>query len=167
MGWTDERRSEIPDLKKKVCEMLAAGLYLSEISANIGVEASTIRRWEKDDADFREDMYEARSAHTDTLEKEATRRARDGVEEVVIHQGKVVMVQDPNNPDEMIPLKRRNYSDTLMMFLLKGQRREIYGDKVETENKHTLDLNGTRERLAAKLAGLANRVADPRADPDS
>lgn len=167
MSWNDERRAKIPEYKEQICQMLAAGMYISEISAALGVEPSTMRQWEKADPEFREKMQDARSAHTDTLEKEAVRRARDGVEEVVISQGRVVMVANPDDPDgPMLPLKRRNYSDTLMMFLLKGQRREIYGEKVELDNQHSFNLEGTKERLAAKLAGLAKRVAAPGTDPE-
>ena len=149
---------DIPETKRRICALTAAGSYISEISSELDVTQSTIREWLQQDPQFRVDFQDARGVQTDLLEKEAVRRARDGVEEVVIYQGRVVMIADPDNPDEQIPLKRRNYSDTMLMFLLKGQRREIYGDKVESDNRHSVNIEGARERLAAKFAGLAQRL---------
>ena len=56
----------------------------------------------------------------DMLEDEAVRRAKDGVERPVYQGGKLVgHVQE--------------YSDTLLIFLLKGARPEKYRDRVQRE----------------------------------
>ena len=52
----------------------------------------------------------------DALEDEAVRRAVDGVDEQVFYQGKACGVV-------------RKYSDTLLIFLLKGRRPERYRDR--------------------------------------
>lgn len=52
-----------------------------------------------------------------TLEDEGWRRARDGVDEPIIWQGEVIGTQ-------------KKYSDTLLMFLLKGIRPDKFGDKL-------------------------------------
>jgi hypothetical protein len=87
----------------------------------------------------------------DTVEKEAVRRAKYGVLEPIISQGRVVM--DPSNPGQ--PMMVRKYSDSLMMFILKGRRRDVYGDKVQTENTHKIDVTGARDELARKFAEVA------------
>ena len=51
-----------------------------------------------------------------TGEDEAVRRAHDGVDEPVFYQGKACGVV-------------RKYSDTLLIFLLKGRRPEKYRDR--------------------------------------
>ena len=57
----------------------------------------------------------------DVLEDEAVRRAKEGVEEPVYQGGKLVgHVQ--------------KYSDTLLIFLLKGAKPQKYGDKVRHTN---------------------------------
>lgn len=55
---------------------------------------------------------------TDDLEQEAVRRATDGVSEPVFYQGKEVG-------------QVRRYSDSLLQFLLRGRRRDVYGDRTE------------------------------------
>lgn len=53
----------------------------------------------------------------DSLEDEAVRRARDGYDKPVYQQGQCVG-------------QVRKYSDTLMVFLLKGARPKKYRDNV-------------------------------------
>lgn len=51
------------------------------------------------------------------LEDEATRRARDGVDEPIFYKDVLIGSQ-------------KKYSDTLLMFLLKGNRPEKFSDKL-------------------------------------
>jgi hypothetical protein len=57
-----------------------------------------------------------------TLEEEAIRRARDGVTRTVYRNGEAV-------GEEL------SYSDTLLIFLLKGHMPDKYGDKHELTGK--------------------------------
>lgn len=70
---------------------------------------------------FREAWDEAIEEGLDYLEEEARRRAYHGVEKPVFYQG-----------DECGYV--REFSDTLMIFLLKGRRGEVYGDRVKQEH---------------------------------
>lgn len=63
-------------------------------------------------------MDEAMQRFNDTLEAEAIRRARDGVERDVWYKGSVVGTE-------------RVYSDALMAKLLEGRRASVYGKKAE------------------------------------
>lgn len=74
-----------------------------------------LRRLRQEDEDFANQWDEALASAADTLEDEAVRRATEGVEEPVFYKGRVVG-------------HKVNYSDQLMMFLLKGMRPEKYRD---------------------------------------
>ncbi|HEX9236082.1 MAG TPA: hypothetical protein VF972_07370 [Actinomycetota bacterium] len=89
-----------------------------------GIDRRTHYRWLRQDDAYRTAAEEAREFAADLLEAEARRRAVDGVEEPVIYQGK----------DTGIRIRR--YSDTLLIFLLKGARPEVYRDRT-VENRHT------------------------------
>ena len=90
------------------------------VSAKIG--RATVYEWRAADEEFRERWETALDLGCDALEDEATRRAHDGVEEPVYYQGEVVgQVQ--------------KYSDTLLMFLLKGRRPEKFKDRTELTGK--------------------------------
>lgn len=152
-GWTRERVESIPQYKTDIVELIRQGLFISEIAENLDIHPSTIRKWRTQDKEFDEAYSDAEAAYLDTVEKEAVRRAVQGVAEPVIAQGRVVM--DPENPGK--PLMLRRYSDGLMMFILKGRRRDVYGDKVQTENKHSFDLAGEKEALAGKIQTMLER----------
>lgn len=87
--------------------------------------------------DFAEAWEDAKIQASDSLEHEAVRRARDGVNEPVIHQGELcgLWVDAEGNrvakdtPDStFIPLTVKKYSDTLLIFLMKGNDPEKYRD---------------------------------------
>lgn len=162
--WTQERIDSIPEYKRAIVKGIRDGLWISEISEQIRVGTGTIADWRQQDTEFGDLYREAESAFVDTLEREAIRRAMHGVADVVISGGKVVM--DPRtltDEDGPKPLLRRTYSDGLMMFVLKGRRRDVYGDKLETDNTHKINVDGAREQLAAKLRQAA--ASQPPAAP--
>lgn len=154
--WTAERRALIPRYKSQIVDGLRNGLWPSEISEQIQVGTKAMSQWRQQDRAFGDLCREAEEACIDRLEQEAVRRAMHGVADVVIHGGKIVM--DPrtsDDPDGPKPLLKRTYSDGLMMFILKGRRRDVYGDKLETDNTHKINVDGARESLAAKLRAAA------------
>jgi hypothetical protein len=72
--------------------------------------------WRKKDKKFAAEWEDALNQAADLMEKEARRRAVDGVEEPVYQGGvKVGAIQ--------------KYSDTLLIFLLKGARPEKFRDR--------------------------------------
>lgn len=79
-----------------------------------GVPRRTHYNWLRDDPDYLEAFHEAQDDAADRLEAEARRRAVDGVEKPVgWYKGQ---------PGGTV----REYSDVLLMFLLKGLRPEKY-----------------------------------------
>jgi hypothetical protein len=84
------------------------------------VGRSSHYRWMEESPSYREAFEVARDDAADLLEAEARRRAVEGVEKPTgWHQGK---------PGGYV----REYSDLLLIFLLKGVRPEKYRDRVET-----------------------------------
>lgn len=160
-GWTHERLALIPTYKQQIVDALRGGAFPSEICQAIDMRTETYRRWRESDKEFDAACADAIEHHLDTIEKEAVRRAVQGVEDVVVSQGRVVM--DPASPGK--PLKQRRYSDTLIQFILKGRRRDVYGDKVETHQTHAFDLSSARDELARKMGVVALPPPVP-ASPD-
>ena len=88
-------------------------------------EAAEIARrthydWCDADQEYVLAFEQAKEAFADMLEREALRRATEGVEHTVYQGGKAVG-------------KRREYSDTLLIFMLKGERAEKYRERTSTE----------------------------------
>ena len=104
----------------------------------------TLYRWLKEDPEFREAFEKSREEAAQLVEDEAARRAYEGVERPVYQGGEEV--------DAV-----REYSDTLLIFLLKGARPHKYRD------------NGRQEVVGANGAPLQpttiNIVAIPTPTP--
>lgn len=83
-----------------------------------GIDRAAVYRHRQTDAVFAEQWAAVDTSITDDLEQEAIRRAVDGVAEPVYWQGEIVGLT-------------RKYSDSLLQFLLRGRRREVYGDRTE------------------------------------
>lgn len=82
------------------------------------VDRNCFYNWRRDDEVFRAAADDAMEEAADRLESEARRRAETGVLEPVYHGGKRVGTI-------------RRYSDTLLIFLLKGARPEKFRDRME------------------------------------
>jgi hypothetical protein len=85
-----------------------------------GVSLTTLSKHRYKDADFASAWDIAIDIGFNVLESEAIRRAVMGVKEPIYYKGDVVG-------------ELTKYSDSLLMFLLKGRRRELYGDKAAEE----------------------------------
>lgn len=133
-----QQKNFLAELEK--CGNITAACKLAKI------DRKAVYRWKPDPA-FLVEYKEALSMGIDAIEDEATRRAFEGVKKPVFQQGKRVgYVQE--------------FSDTLMIFLLKGRRPEIFKDRheltgkdggpIQTTNVDLKDL--TTEQLAALAA---------------
>lgn len=80
----------------------------------------TVYAWRKEDTDFAKAWDEAMEDAVELMEAEARRRALNGVDEPVYQGGRLVG-------------QTRRYSDTLLIFLLKGARPERYRDRWQGE----------------------------------
>ena len=157
--WSEERLRKIPEYKEQIIEMVRTGMFISEIAENVNIAARTITMWRHRDREFGEAFADAESQYMDVLEKEAIRRAYSGVTEPVVSAGKLIMDPDPEKAGK--PLMVRRYSDNLMMFILRGRRRDVYGDKREIDSKHTVDVVGAKSELERKFAAVAGPSPTP------
>lgn len=92
------------------------GRVITAATAAGFTDTSYLHRLRREDEDFARQWNEAIEAAADVLEEEATRRAVDGVLEPVFYKGDVVGY-------------KTNYSDQLMMFLLRGLRPDKFNPK--------------------------------------
>jgi len=95
-------------------------------------------RWLEDES-YVSAFDDAHEQACDSLEQEARRRAAEGVEEPVFYQGKEVGTV-------------RRYSDTLLIFLLKGAMPEKYKDRVEQHIKGKGILGGLSDEELERIA---------------
>lgn len=86
----------------------------------VGVDRTTVLRWKNDDEAFAREWGKAYDAAIDGLEREAMRRAFEGWEEPVYQGGAMVGTI-------------RKFSDTLLIFLMKGARPGKYRDNARIE----------------------------------
>ena len=101
---------------------------ISSAARKANVSRVSVYDLRREDPGFDKLCTEARALGVDAMEDEAVRRAVEGDEQPVYKDGKVIG-------------SRVNYSDLLMIFLLKGQKPEIYKDRVENVNyNRDLDL---------------------------
>ena len=105
------------------------------------VARSSHYRWLDESAVYREAFESAREDAADTLEAEAYRRAVERVEKLTgwykgVAGGSVL-----------------EYSDNLLMFLLKGIRPDKFKDRVEFKGAlASIDLNKLPDELIARIA---------------
>lgn len=123
---------------KRVEAFLAAlcdGLSVTAACAQAGIGRRSAYDWRDGDPDFKGAWDAAVEEGTDRLEDEGYRRARDGTNKPVYQGGKRVG-------------EVREYSDTLMIFFLKGRRPEKFKERVSNEHSGSLTIR-QEDALAA------------------
>lgn len=108
------------------------------------VHKSTVYARRDDDELFSLAFAQARDDAADRLEEEARRRAVEGVVKLKFHEGTPIMVPGVNadgTPAKnakgepiYVPYVEHEYSDTLLIFLLKGARPEKYRENHKHEH---------------------------------
>lgn len=127
--------------------VLAESGNIRAACAKAKIQRSTAYRLRESDSAFAEAWDRALEEAADLLEAEARRRAEQGVPRLKFHKGKAVLVpmldaagkiiKDSAGEIEWVPYIDQEYSDSLLMFLLKGANPEKYRERSET--KHTFD----------------------------
>src|SRR5215813_2043956 len=118
------RGTKVPTKKiERFLNALARGFSVQRACDEIGIARKTAYKLRQRLPDLAERWAEAIEAGTDYLEDEARRRAAEGVSKPVFYQGEQCgSVQE--------------FSDTLLIFLLKGRRPEKFRDNIN------LDVSG-------------------------
>lgn len=125
-------------VKKFLREMEKTG-NLKASSAYIGVVPQTIYKAMDRDPHFKDAVEAARNKASRDIENELRRRAIDGVEEDIFHQGVVVGT-------------KKTYSDRLLELLAKGNI-DKYG---KLQDNFGVQVNIGADSIKNKLAGMLN-----------
>lgn len=172
---------------------LAEAGLVGESAMAAGIHKATAYRWYSSDVEFAQAWDAAIEASADLLEREARRRAIDGVEEPVIYQGqmtpvyeyeadgsmrmvertetatdgKEIWVRTPvqaRNPDGTLKwLTVRRPSDSLLQFLLKGRRPDVYRERFEHSGPGGKDLPAPVTGIQAGVLVVPGVIQDANA----
>lgn len=93
---------------------------ITQAAFNAGIDRSYAYKRRDNNPEFAKRWDEALDAFADTLEAEARRRAVEGTDKGVWHQGVLVGTE-------------KQYSDSLLALMLKAKRRREYGDTSKVE----------------------------------
>lgn len=104
--------------RQKFLDALEETASVSAACKQSGLPRRTAYEWKEADVGFAKAWEAALDRAVGVLEDEAVRRAMVGVDKPVFHQGKRCGVI-------------REYSDTLLIFLLKAQKPEKYRERFE------------------------------------
>lgn len=110
---TPKTRAAFLEALKDTCNITKA----CELS---GLGRTSAYEWREDDPEFAADWQKALEVAADLLEDEAVRRAKEGTDKPVFQGGQLVG-------------HVREYSDTLMIFLLKGAKPKKYVERLQQE----------------------------------
>lgn len=152
---------------------LAESGQVKKAAEAVGVSAPFLYKWRDEDPSFAEAWDRAIQVAVAGMEDEARRRAVDGYDELVIHQGRVSYEMEPVKDDEgrvvldeqgnmmmrprldehgnPVPLTIKRYSDQLLTFLLRAHAPEKYRERSEIRHEVGDSLadamRAARERL--------------------
>lgn len=130
-------------------EELAKRGIVKDACEVIGVARKTAYDWRNNDAEFAAAWDAALELAADSLEKEAWRRAVDGVDKPLI--GRVGKDQD--GVIEVI----KEYSDSLMTLLLRARRPDKFRDKTRDEPLPPVDWDRVSE--ADQVAFIEGKIS--------
>lgn len=133
------RTTRTPKKKQAFIEALSKCGNVKEACTASEVPRQTVYGWQKSDPEFAQAWADALDEAADTMEREAFRRAVEGTERPVF--GSLGKGEGTGEVGRI-----REYSDTLLIFLLKAARPEKYRERTET--RHT----GLTAEQAANLS---------------
>lgn len=152
-----ERGVAILKLQKKARQTAFLKAYtvsgvVTKSAEAAGIHLYTHYHWLQTDPDYVKEFEAAREANLDSLEAEAIRRARDGVERIKFHMGKPIKYKDPKT-GKLVIYVEHEYSDRLLQFLLESKRPEVFGKKIE----ETVNVPALDRAIDEALADVASK----------
>jgi hypothetical protein len=126
---------------------------VSDAARVAGFPRTNLYHLRKIDTAFASAWDEAAQLGADGLEDEGRRRAHDGVEKPLTC-AKGLILDDAGDRVNV-----REYSDTLLIFLLKGAKPEKYRERQQVEVSGQLDINTLAAEADAKFNSFASAVA--------
>ncbi len=129
--------------KAAFLQNLALTCHVGHSCEHVGMSRHTLYKWREEDPQFYADWKKALAQGAEVLEDEAIRRGQFGHEVEVYHGGKVVGVE-------------RRYSDTLLIFMLKGAMPDKYSDRLKQDITGKMQISDMAdEDLNTRIARLA------------
>lgn len=157
---TSVRKGKPPIPWERVARVYLGHLYLGkskeEAANEVRISASTIRIYRSQYKTFDEAVGAAIEDGFRVFEREASRRAIDGVRTYVTSGGRVVI--DPVTGD---PLTEQRHSDPLLMFMMKAKKPDVYGNKADLNLSGSINIEGARNTLLEKLAPILIGLIGP------
>lgn len=173
-----------PEKLTAFCAALAETCNVGKAAKAVGISRYTAYLWRQAMPDFEAAWDNALKAGLLALEDEAHRRAFEGVEDPLTHQGQFTylyrevkdeagnVVLDEQGAPVMEPVLDergehkvaavRKYSDTLAIFLLKAHAPEKYRENSKIELSGSLAVSDMSEdEIRAELAALATAGVIP------
>lgn len=150
-------------------QALAHSGIVAEACKITGVSRNTVMSRYARDVDFAAGFDEAMDIAVDMAEKELWRRAIQGVDEPITYKGRISYETEEYIDEETgevrerfardergrpIPLTVNKRSDALLMFLLKGRRKQVYADRTELTGAGGEPLQLDDAKKAARVAAL-------------
>jgi hypothetical protein len=153
-SWTAEARQAF-------LEHLALTGNITGAARAAGLSRSGAYALRAKDGDFAAAWTEAAAEAVDALEREARRRAVEGVEEPLIQGGKLLRHEDGT------PMTIRHYSDRLLELLLKAHRPDLYTPQTPGKSEGQADAGRllTDQERARRVAELLERGRERGAGP--
>lgn len=130
--------------KKAFIEHFRSHGNISKTCRAIRLNRSTVYEWQETDEQFLHDFRQAEIEATETMEAEAHRRAVEGTEKPVFHQGAVCGTVT-------------EYSDTLLIFMLKARAPDKYRERKDVTHSGEISLNLSAARQVLRVAGGTGR----------
>ncbi len=122
------KRTERADrARERFINVLRETCNVSEAARSAGIGRRTAYEWRDKDPAFAADWEDAEEEAADKLEREAWRRAVEGIDKPVVHQG-------------VITATYKEYSDKMLEILLKGHRPEKFTDRNKIEHSGQIGL---------------------------
>jgi len=168
---TARPKKGVAETRQVFLAAIASGDTVAGAAKKAKAGLRTVYNWRESNKVFREAWEDANEMGIATLEQEAIRRARDGVLKPVYQGGKKVGTV-------------REHSDTLLIFMLKAKRPDVYRDRISAEltgkgggpiqsetttaerprmtPKEWLEAHGVDLKEIADGVGSATRPADQR-----
>ena len=128
-----------PVWHKAFLEALKINGNVTQACDAAGVKHRTAYAARETNQEFARKWEQALEKAIDSLEAEAIRRARDGVEKGIWHNGERVGTE-------------LTYSDTLLIFLMKGHRPEKYRERYDVKHGGSIEVR--------TLADIAKEVSE-------
>lgn len=181
-----------PEKLTAFCAALAETCNVGRACTAVGISRYTAYIWRKDDPDFAARWDDAMKAGLLALEDEAHRRAFEGVDEPLTHQGQFTYLYDEVKDEDGNPIideltktpkyapaldengnKRiatmKKYSDTLAIFLLKAHDPAKYREnsRMELTGADGGPVQFSDTERAAKVAALLAAAKQRKEEADS